>query len=158
LLTLGILAATVLASTIPLYNALVGNVELQHTLAVSAPVVHNLDAFARYDYAFHDQLGLDQAVRDFAARRAGSSTAPAPLHSGRSNALPMVQMGTRTLGSGFEAQLWAMDYGFTAAHMRFLAGRAPQTSSDGVPEAIVPAPLAQLYGTKVGDAITVVAS
>jgi ABC-type lipoprotein release transport system permease subunit len=156
LLTLGILAASVMASTIPLYNALVGNVELQHTLAASAPVAHNLDAFARYDYAFQDPAGLDQAVRNLAEHRVGSITAPTPLHYAISDALPMVKMGTRTLGGGYEAQLWAMDYGFTAPHMHFLAGRAPQTTSGAVPEAIVPAQLAQTYGVRVGDAITVV--
>src|SRR5262245_29843588 len=49
LLTLGMLVTAVVTCTIPLYNVLVSNVQLQHTLTASAPAAHNLDTFATYD-------------------------------------------------------------------------------------------------------------
>src|SRR5262245_27394688 len=46
LLALGMLGSNVIACTIPLYNAFIGSVELQHTLITSSPSERNLDAFA----------------------------------------------------------------------------------------------------------------
>src|SRR5262249_25711541 len=55
LLSVGMLVAAVVACTIPLYNALVSNVQLQHSLTASAPAAYNLDAFATYDGQFTGQ-------------------------------------------------------------------------------------------------------
>lgn len=158
LLALGMLVATVVACTVPLYNALVGNIQLQHTLTASAPAEHNLDAFARYDYPFRDQVGLDGAVRHFAVQDAGGITSPTPLHYADSDSVGIQQIGARTFqvaAGGSQAQLRAMDYSLTAPHMRFIAGRLPQTTTGAEPEAIIPVQLAQTYGTNVGDSMTV---
>src|SRR5262249_6708798 len=138
----------------------VGNVQLQHILAPSTPAEHNLDAFARYDYPFQDQVGLDEAVRHFAVRDVGSVTSPTPLHYADSEPVGFQQVGNRTFHvavGGSQAQLRAMDYALTAAHMRFIAGRAPQANAGAEPEAIIPTQLAQTYGITLGDAITVAA-
>jgi putative ABC transport system permease protein len=161
LLTLGMLVGVVVACTVPLYNALVGNVQLQHTLTASTPAEHNLDAFAQYDYLFRDQAGLDAAVRRFAEQDVGSFTSPMPLHYADSQPLLVQRIGKRTFdiaGGGVQAQVRAMDYALAAPHMHFNAGHAPLATSGGAkPEAAIPAQLAQVYGTKVGDSLTLVA-
>src|SRR6185312_2230909 len=80
LLTLGMLVAAVVACTIPLYNVLVSNVQLQHTLTASTPGAHNLDAFATYGSSFTGQANLDSEVRRFATQDAGGVTSATPLH------------------------------------------------------------------------------
>ncbi|HEV8193386.1 MAG TPA: hypothetical protein VGP82_18135, partial [Ktedonobacterales bacterium] len=96
LLTLGMLVAAVIACTIPLYNVLVSNVQLQHTLAASSPAGYNLDAFAAYNNHFSDQANLDSEVRRFASQNVGNVTSPAPLHYADSDPVLVQKIGQHT--------------------------------------------------------------
>jgi ABC-type lipoprotein release transport system permease subunit len=155
------LVAAVIACTIPLYNVLVSNVQLQHTLAASSPAGYNLDAFAAYNNHFSDQANLDSEVRGFATQNVGSVTAPAPLHYADSEPVLVQQIGTHKFDvarGDVQAKLRAMDYSFTAKYMKFVSGNAPKPVAEGSePEAIVLPQMTDCYGTKVGDSITMVA-
>lgn len=161
LLTLGMLVATVIACTIPLYNALVSNVQLQRTLTTSAPASHNFDAYATYSHQFTKQAALDSEVRRLATQNIGSVTDPAPLHYAVADPVLVQRIGPQTfdLARGIvQAQLGALDYNFTSNHMRFISGRAPQPVAAGSePEAIIQPEMANCYGTKVGDTIEMTA-
>ncbi len=161
LLTLGMLVAAVIACTIPLYNVLVSNVQLQHTLAASAPAAHNLDAFAAYSNHFTGQTNLDSEVRGFASQNVGNITAADPFHYADSDPVLVQQIGTHTFDvarGDVQAKLRAMDYAYTASHMKFLSGHAPQPVAAGSePEVIILPQMTDCYGTQVGDTITMVA-
>src|SRR6185369_1555666 len=96
LLTLGMLVTAVVACTIPLYNALVSNVQLQRTLTASSPASHNIDASATYSDQFTKQASLDSEARQLASENVGSFTSPTPLHYVVSDPILVHRIGTHT--------------------------------------------------------------
>src|SRR5262245_49703937 len=131
LLTLGMLLASTIACTVPLYASLIGNVQLQHVLTVNEPSTRNIDATLTLPTPAN--LGpLDQQVRDYGRYDLHNFTTTTPFYYASSDTVIIARAGSQTFDvthSAAQATLDTMDYALAAPHMRFIAGLAPATTT-----------------------------
>jgi putative ABC transport system permease protein len=156
---LGMLVAVVLLCTVPLYNALTANLQLEHALTSAVPQERNI-WIATQNSRIAQQQYTDQ---DALARQLGQSylasfTAPTPTYSVIASPLLLLKETGHdysTVAGGPQVRFEAWDYAAAAPHMRFIAGVAPQDTSSGAPQAMITDEMAQAENLHVGDTLTV---
>jgi len=138
----GLLATVTLICVVPLYNGLVANIQLQRTLANSAPPNTNIEVTA------HTQLlspstaiEVNSFMQTAAPRELGGFTSGSTEYIepdgyfglSKINGKPPANFGpVAPLMS-----LFAFNYAQAASHMRILAGRLPRDTTTGLPEVMV---------------------
>ncbi|HEV2461662.1 MAG TPA: ABC transporter permease, partial [Ktedonobacterales bacterium] len=153
----GMLVAVVLICTVPLYNALVTNLQLEHAVTSGPPVTRNVWIDMRNQRVSPvDRTDEDPVVDRLGHQYLAGFTAAAPTFFVQSSELLLEQAGTRdylaTPGPVPQVTFEAFDYASIARHMRFSAGGPPQTTpADAQPQVIVTQEMADSEGVHVGD-------
>jgi putative ABC transport system permease protein len=154
----GILVAVVLICTVPLYDALVANIQLQRAINTGDPTVRNVQPSVTSslitpqlrEQSNHVVTGLASQYLNFA-----SST---PVYYTVSDNMLMLKAGTHSFNPAdphtpnliFEA----FDYSVAGPHMHFVAGTIPSAVGSGQPPQVaVTEQMAQDLGLNVGDLI-----
>ncbi|HKV85884.1 MAG TPA: FtsX-like permease family protein [Ktedonobacterales bacterium] len=157
----GILVAVVLICTVPLYNTLVSDIQLQHALAGAGPVGRNISATVESDHITAAlRTSADNEVRALARGSFGPYTNPQPSYSTVSTDMVLIQTPTYTYGptNGGVSQaphvtFGAWDYTEAAPHIQLLSGALPQSSAAPA-QAIITSQTAHALNLKVGDQLT----
>jgi putative ABC transport system permease protein len=154
----GILVAVVLICTVPLYDSLVANIQLQRAINTGDPTVRNIQPTVTSsvitpqlrEQSNHIVTGLASQYLNFAA-----ST---PLYYTVSANMLMIKAGTHSFNPAdsqtpnliFEA----FDYSAAGPHMHFVSGTFPSAAGSGQPPQVaVTEQMAQDLDLKVGDRI-----
>jgi ABC-type lipoprotein release transport system permease subunit len=158
----GMLVAVVLICTVPLYDSLMTNVQLQATIGGQSAAAVNVEVVATSS-AFTDQVRRreDAVVRADGGKylsafaRAGVTTylSTDPMLLGAVGTRPIDVGGTNAPQVTFEA----FDYAAAKDHMRLIAGDVPQAGQapggGGVVDALITKQLADQQGVKIGDVL-----
>ncbi len=128
---LGILVADVLISTVPLYNTIVPNIQLQNAMARADSLQSNMQVMmstSTVDQALNDEVS--RGVRLLADSYLAPFSAPHPTIYLTSGLLSLDQAGAHTFG-GFnntaQAHLQGFDYAALRPYLHILQGVPPQT-------------------------------
>nr|MBF6592016.1 hypothetical protein [Ktedonobacterales bacterium] len=156
---LGILVAVVLIGTVPLYDALVANVQLQRAINTGGPTARNIEVHLGsqiIDARQHAQT--DPAVRGLGQRYLAGFTAPTPTYYVVADNMLVLEAGGVTYDPSrittLQLQQEGFDYAVAAPHMRFDAGGPPQPTPAGAsPQVIITKQMSTDYGLKVGETI-----
>jgi putative ABC transport system permease protein len=163
---LGILAAVVLICAVPLFNNLVTDVELQRQINSDDPVARNVEIRLTSDAVTPTaRSAVEPHVLSLAHRYVGAITDTQATYYAQSGETLLSAIGAHPLDISSqrppEVRFRAFDYATTSAHMRFVAGRPPQTAQGGapeaVPEAIVTTEMATDLHLTLGETVTVAA-
>jgi putative ABC transport system permease protein len=159
---IGILVADVLICTVPLYNTLVSDVQLQNTLGSADSLQRNMQVSVRSEtisQPFSQQL--DESVQHDARSYLSSFSQPHPTVYLTSGLMTLKQAGTHKFGGVgdlAEARMLAFDYATIRPFVHFVAGGPPETASAGQPiQVIVTHEMANDWHLTVGQNVTVVA-
>lgn len=157
---LGMLVAVVLVCTVPLYNALVANIQLQREITADGPVGRNVEVHLQTQPIDAKlRAATDPRVRALGQRYLAAITTPAPSYYVVSDTLLALQAGGVAYDpaqlSTFQMAMEAFDFTTAQSHMTFTAGGLPRSGA-GVtpPEILVTQQMATQLRLKVGDAIT----
>ena len=159
---LGILVADVLICTVPLYNTLVSDVQLQNTLASADSLARNMQISIRSD-TISQQLNqqLDLSVQNEAKGYLTPFSTPHPTTYLSSGLMNLKQAGSHRFGSAgniAEARMLAFDYSTMRPYVHFVAGGPPETAGAGQPiQVIVTREMADDWHLAVGQTVTVAA-
>ena len=155
---LGMLVAVVLLCTVPRYNALTANLQLEHALTSAAPQERNIWIYTQDSrIAPQQRTEQDALARQLGQTYLGGFTSPTPTYNAIANPLLLLKETGRdysTTAGGPQLRFEAWDYATTAPHMRFIAGSAPQDAASGAPQAIITQEMAQDENLHVGDTIS----
>jgi putative ABC transport system permease protein len=156
IVALGILVADILICTVPLYNTLVADAQLQNTLADNESLARNLQIVIRSQpVSAARSQDVDTQLRNQADQYLRSFSLPQPTSYVKSGLLALNQAGSRTFGVGgnfTEARLEAFDYSAIGSHLRFDHGVAPQTAAAGAPiQVMVTKEMADDFHLSVGQ-------
>jgi len=162
---LGILVAVVLISTVPLYDTLITDVQLQRELTTAGPLGRNVQV--RTDSTVIDP-GLratnDAKIKPLAQQYLRAFVSASPSYAVESGLTLLTSAGSQTFNPSnpkpAQVRFQAFDYAVAAAHMRFVAGGPPQPSASGAasqtaPQAAVTQEMAQAAKLTVGSSISV---
>ena len=157
---IGILVADVLICTVPLYNTLVSDIQLQNAITSSDSLARNMQVAVRSQAISRSvQQEADSEVRQEAARYLTSFSAPKPTTYLTAGVMSLLQAGSHTFGSigdSAEARMEAFDYSALQPYIQFTAGAAPQNVAAGKPlQVIVTKDMADFLHLKVGQSILV---
>jgi ABC-type antimicrobial peptide transport system permease subunit len=157
---IGILVADVLICTVPLYNTLVSDVQLQNAITSSDSLARNMQVAVRSQAISRSvQQEADSEVRREADRYLTSFSAPKPTTYLTAGVMSLLQAGSHTFGSigdSAEARMQAFDYSALQSYIQFSAGAAPQNVVAGKPiQVIVTKDMADFLHLKVGQSILV---
>ncbi|HST90065.1 MAG TPA: ABC transporter permease [Ktedonobacterales bacterium] len=158
----GMLVAVVLICSVPLYDALVADLQLQRTLAGELPSGRNVQIQV-------DSPAITASVRDAAApvvaglarQYASSFTGATPTYYTASDDMLLPRAGAHTFSfadsQAPQVRFEGFDLAAAASHMRFVAGAAPSASpaTGAVPEGAITKQMADQVGVKVGDTLSV---
>jgi putative ABC transport system permease protein len=159
----GMLVAVVLVCSVPLYDALVADLQLQRTLAGELPSGRNVQIQV-------DSPAITSAVRDAAApvvvglarQYASGFTAATPTYYTATDDMLLPRAGAHTFAVSDsrspQVRFEGFDLAAAAPHMRFVSGAAPSPASatvDAVPGGVITQQMADQVGVKVGDTLTV---
>ncbi|HET9981678.1 MAG TPA: FtsX-like permease family protein, partial [Ktedonobacterales bacterium] len=155
---LGILLADILICTVPLYNTLVSNVQLQNAIANSAGVKSNMQVSVQtttVNRTLQDQA--DAIIRKTERQYLGSVSRPTPSTYIAADVTALTQLGSQR----FEApvgevrtRMETADFASAAPYLRFTAGTAPQDTAPGEPIQIaVTQDMAHFLNVAVGQQI-----
>lgn len=171
-IAVGMLVAVVFLATVPLFADLAANIQIQATINRQGAASRNIEiqatSLAVGDNPFipgrpgatsasflHQE---DTTVRATAHQYLGPLLQPNPTHYLTADPMGLTQLGPRNLDiqspTDPRAQFWAFDYTQAGPSMRLVAGRFPQPTSDGVPEALITQQMAANEGAHVGDLFT----
>lgn len=155
---LGILVADVLICTVPLYNTLVSDVQLQNAITSSDSLARNMQIAVRtQSISSALQQQLDGDVRNLADSYLASFTTPHPTSYIASGVLALKQAGSQTFGAAgtfAEARMETFDYTAIRPYLHFLAGAPPRTTPAGQPmQVIVTSEMADDWHLTVGQRI-----
>ena len=166
---LGLLIAVTLLCTVPLYSALVGDVQLQAALNTYGPLGRNIEIVTSSSFFGGGKNDLDALIKaednripplrdlyvsGFTQPDVTSYFASSKLTLDLINDAPAAPPGGGTV---LQASFLAYDYAQAGPHMRLVAGRFPQATplaADGVPEALVTRQMALDRHIRVGDTLT----
>ena len=128
---LGILVAVVLVCSVPLYNALVANVQLQRAINAGGPEARNIEVHLGSQTIDSTlQAKTDPLVHGLSQQFLGTFTESAPTYYTVGGTMLVWQAGAvkydPSLISTLQIRPEAFDYAATAPHMRFVAGGPPQ--------------------------------
>ncbi|HEX6121566.1 MAG TPA: hypothetical protein VFY89_00325, partial [Ktedonobacterales bacterium] len=127
---LGILVAVVLVCSVPLYNALVANIQLQRAINTGGPVARNIEVHLGSETIDSSlQAKADPLMQTLSQRYLGSFTESTPTYYVVGGTMLVWQAGAVTYNPSLLTTLQirpeAFDYAATAPHMRFVAGGPP---------------------------------
>ena len=155
----GILVAVVLICTVPLYDTLVANIQLQRAINTGDPTVRNIQPSINSSRITPQIRGQSSAiVNGLANQYLRDFTSSTPVYYTVSDNMLMLKAGTHSFNPAnvqtpnliFEA----FDYGVAGPHMHFVSGAAPSPVGAGqTPQVAVTEQMAQDLGLKVGDPI-----
>ena len=157
---IGILVADVLICTVPLYNTLVSDIQLQNAITSSDSLARNMQVAVRSQAISRSvQQEADSEVRQEADRYLTSFSAPKPTAYLTAGVMALLQAGSHTFGSpgdSAEARMQAFDYTALQPYLHFVAGAAPQNVAAGKPiQVMVTKEMADFLHLKVGQSIVV---
>ena len=159
----GILVAIVLICTVPLYNTLVSNVQLQQALASAGPIGRNISATVESDHITTAlRTSSDSEVRSLAQSSFSAYTSPQPSYSVVSTDLVLLQTPTYTYAQSPggntlapHVSFGAWDYTEAAPHIQIVSGAVPQSASaGGIAQAIITVQAAHALQLTIGDQLT----
>src|SRR5690348_2842364 len=159
---IGMLVAVVLVCSVPLYDALVADLQLQRTLAGELPSGRNLQIQV-------DSPAITSSVRDAAApvvaglarQYASNFTATTPTYYTSTDDMLLPQAGAHAFSfansQAPQVRFEGFDFSAAAAHMRFIAGSAPSSSpaAGATPNGLITQQFADQFGLKLGDILSV---
>lgn len=155
---LGILVADVLICTVPLYNTLVSDIQLQNAMTGSDTLARNMQVSVRSETispAVQQQAAAE--VQQQADRYLTAFSAAHPTSYEVSGVLALNQAGSHTFGSvgNFaEGRIEAFDYDAISPYLHFIQGKAPQTAAPGKSvQLIVTQEMADDYKLKLGQSV-----
>lgn len=163
LIALGVLVATVLLGTVPLYSELVSDAQLQ-SLLTSRPVQDvNIETVATMAGVSSNTANQIDSAAIPLGRQMLSGFAPRSTEFLDASPLSFISLNSQVVAPGptqrysdlaeSNARPFAFDYSLALPHMRLLAGRLPHDVPAGqMPEALATPPLVKL-GVHVGDTI-----
>lgn len=156
--TFGMLVAIVLICTVPIYDSLIANVQLQRVLHDAGSLRRNMEVRTQSDSisaAAHSSL--DGSVSSLGQRYLAPYVEHTPTYYVASEPVLLGQAGARSynLADIHTPQLTfeGFDFGAAASHMRFVTGQAPQASSGDATQVIITQEMAQAAQLKVGDSL-----
>jgi putative ABC transport system permease protein len=155
----GILVAVVLICTVPLYNTLVANIQLQRAINTGDPTVRNVQPTVTSSQISTDLRNKSNSiVSSLAGQYLKSFTASKPVYYTVADNMLMLSAGKHTFDPAnpqapnliFEA----FDYSAVGPHMHFVAGTTPQVTGPGeTPQVVITQQMAQDFHLKVADRI-----
>ena len=134
---LGILVADVLICTVPLYNTLVSNVQLQNAIATSAGVKSNMQVSVQtstVNQSLQDQA--DAIIRKTQRQYLGGVSKPTPMTYINADVSALAQLGSQRFENPVgevRARMETADFATIAPYLHFIAGNAPQNTAPGKP-------------------------
>src|SRR6185312_2014140 len=155
---LGILLADILICTVPLYNTLVSNVQLQNAIANSAGVKSNMQVSVQtttVNRTLQDQA--DAIIRKTERQYLGSVSRPTPSTYIAADVTALTQLGSQRFEAPVgeaRARMETADFASVAPYLRFTAGTAPQDTAPGKPiQVAVTQDMADFLHAAVGQQI-----
>lgn len=159
----GILVAIVLICTVPLYNTLVSNIQLQQALTNAGPVGRNISATVESDHITPQlRSSADSEIRSLAGSSFAAYTSAQPSYFVQSTDMVLLQTpsylyaqspGGNTLAPHVAFGAW--DYTQAASHMRIISGALPQSASaSGPAQALLTSQAAHALHLGIGDQLT----
>jgi ABC-type lipoprotein release transport system permease subunit len=157
---IGILVAVVLITTVPLYDTLMTNVQLQATLAGQNGPQRNVEIIANTSsFSASLSASADSRVRADGAHYLGGFTAAQPTAYFEADDMLLAKVGSTSYNlaavAAPEVKFLAYDYASTASHMRLIAGNLPQAGSS-TPQAIITQQMAQAANISIGTTVRAV--
>lgn len=156
----GILIAVVLLCTVPLYDSLVAGIQLQQTLASSAPQTRNVQVHIDNDRiaaAYRD--AANPYVTSLGRKYLGAFTEPVTNYYVTSGGTLLSRVGSLSFdpASAATPQLTfrAFDYAAAATHMRILSGALPSPGLDGEGTVALTKEMADNLNINVGENLAV---
>jgi ABC-type lipoprotein release transport system permease subunit len=159
---IGILVADVLICTVPLYNTLVSDIQLQNTIASSDSLARNMQVAVRTQNISQPvSRQIDTVVRQQAMGYLTNFSSPQPTVYTTSGVMELNQAGSHTfggVGNFAEARMETFDYTALRPYVRFIAGAPPETREAGKPiQVMVTNEMAKDWNLKVGQTVVVAA-
>lgn len=157
---LGILVADVLICTVPLFNTLVADIELQRAIAAADPLAANTETQVRTDAistSARETISAD--VTRLANQRFGTFTENSPNYYvvGGVMALAKVAGKDYSVTNGFyQSRVEALDFTTAAPHMKLVSGQLPRnTPAAQPPDVLITQETATSLKAAPGDTITI---
>ncbi|HLZ24697.1 MAG TPA: FtsX-like permease family protein [Ktedonobacterales bacterium] len=156
---LGMLVAVVLICTVPLYDALVSDLQLQHTINANGPVARNIEITAQSGAISPDLRTKSTAlVQGLASRYASSFTGSESTYYAVTDHMALKQAGQHSFDitsiESPQLEFLATDFAAVAPHLRFLAGGLARATGSSVPVDITEQ-MAKDNGLAVGSHLVV---
>ncbi len=154
---LGMLVAVTLICTVPLFNSLIVDTQLQQDVNTNDPADRNIQAMVttgQLSQAMRTQT--TKLIPQLGQQYLGAFTSPPDTYYSVSNAMILHSAGANTYDpvKGPQARLQAWDYTQATPHMDFVAGHAPQSTASGdTIQVLVTKEMANDAGLKVGSQI-----
>lgn len=157
---IGILVADVLICTVPLYNTLVSDIQLQNTITRADSLARNMQITVRSQSISKSiSQRTDSVVRQQATGYLTNFSSPQPTSYTTSGVLALKQAGSHTFGGAgnfSEARMETFNYTALRPYVRFIAGVAPETAAAGKPiQVMVTKEMAKDWNMKVGEPVVV---
>lgn len=156
--TLGMLVAIVLICTVPLYDSLIANVQLQRVLHDAGPLTLNMEVRTQGgSVSSATRSSSDDVVSSLSQRYLAPYVQQASTYYVTSEPVLLGRAGAHTynLADLHTPQLTfeTFEYGAAASHMHLVAGHLPQTGAEDTIQVIVTQEMAQYEKLKVGDSL-----
>ncbi|HEX8730025.1 MAG TPA: hypothetical protein VF739_15445, partial [Ktedonobacterales bacterium] len=154
---LGMLVAVTLICTVPLFNSLIVDTQLQQDINTKDPAERNVQAIVTTNNVTEQMRNQTGAlVPQLGQRFLSSFVASDVTNFSVSDAMILHSAGVNTYDpvKGPQARLQGWDFSQAVAHMDFLAGKAPQSTAKGdTIQVLVTKEMASDAGLKVGSQI-----
>lgn len=156
---LGMVVAVVLICTVPLYDTLVSDLQLQQAIHSNAPAQRNVEATVQSGTITSSlRTQADPQVSGLASRYLSTFVAPASTYYVLSDSMLLEQAGQKTydLTSNGTPQIKFLTFNFASAgpHLQFVAGGPPTAAGPGT-QVDITAEMAKDEGVALGDPIRV---
>jgi putative ABC transport system permease protein len=154
---LGMLVAVTLICTVPLFNSLIVDTQLQQDINTKDPAERNVQAMVTTNNVTEQMRNqTDTLVPKLGQQYLGSFVAPDVTNFSVSDAMILHSAGDNTYDpvKGPQARLQGWDFSQAVAHMDLLAGKTPQSTAKGdAIQVLVTKEMATDAGLKVGSQI-----
>ncbi|HET9110115.1 MAG TPA: FtsX-like permease family protein [Ktedonobacterales bacterium] len=154
---LGMLVAVTLICTVPLFNSLILDTQLQQDVNTNDPAQRNIQAMVTTGgVSERMRAQTTKLVPQIAQQYLGGFVSPTPTYFSISDTMILYSAGSHTYDplKGPQAHLQSWNYAQTTPHMTFLAGHAPQSTASGnTIQVIVTKEMADDAGLKLGSQI-----
>ena len=154
---LGMLVAVTLICTVPLFNSLILDTQLQQDVNTNDPAMRNIQAMVTTGQVSEQmRTQTTKLVPQLAQQYLGGFVSATPTYFSVSDAMILYSAGSHTYDpvKGPQARLQSWNYAQAAPHMTFLAGHAPQSVASGdTIQVLVTKEMADDAGLKLGSKI-----